>query len=110
MFSSIVRSGSSLRPSGTTEMPDGAHTLGPPVRDVLAVDHHLAGRDPQEAGDRGGERRLAGAVRAEHGRDLTGGDVERHAVDDPATAALDDDVVDLHRTAAHPSALTVSPS
>ena len=74
---STVSSVNVPRPSGTCAIPARRDGLRP-AAERLARERDLA-RAPHRAGDRAQRRRLAGAVRAEHGDDLALGDLERDA-------------------------------
>ena len=50
----------------------GGHAIGPPARDVVALEHEAPGARRQHAGDQVEERRLAGAVRPDHRVDGAG--------------------------------------
>jgi hypothetical protein len=55
----------------------GGHAIGPPARDVVALEHEAPGARRQHAGDQVEERRLPGAVRPDHRVDGAGLDRQR---------------------------------
>src|ERR1051326_2044438 len=75
--------------SGAPGAPD-PHVLarGPPA-DVLALEHDPPAPRGDDAGDGAEERGLAGAVRADERYDLTGVDVQRHALQGVDRAVVD---------------------
>jgi hypothetical protein len=69
-------------------------------RGRLAVEQHVARALRAQARGDPQQRRLAGAVRAEHGRRAAGGQLERGDVEDPRPARLDDHSLQLEPRAA----------
>ena len=87
MLSSTVNSDKSLRPSGTTATPAAPDALRPGPGKVATVQEHGSGPQPQHAGHRQHQARLARSVRAEQRGDFTGRDVDRHIPYDGAIAS-----------------------
>jgi hypothetical protein len=70
-------------------------SCGGEAGDVLAVQFDVAGREREAAADQVEQRRLAGAVRADHGVAFALLDGEVHAVDDRGLAEALADVLEF---------------
>jgi hypothetical protein len=69
------------------------------VRNVVAAHQHTAEAHRQKSEHRAQERRLAGAIRADHGHHLAGINLHRDAVQDIDLAVTGDDALRLENRA-----------